>query len=55
MPDYAAAMGDCKFHNCSHRHEPNCGVRDAMQRGEITASRQRIYEALFEELSGKRW
>jgi ribosome biogenesis GTPase / thiamine phosphate phosphatase len=55
MPDYDAARGHCKFHNCSHRHEPNCGVRDAMARGEISASRQRIYEELFEELSQKRW
>ena len=55
MPDYAAALGHCRFHNCSHRHEPGCGVRDAMARGEITTTRQRIYEELFEELSQKRW
>jgi ribosome biogenesis GTPase / thiamine phosphate phosphatase len=55
MPDFAAARGHCKFHNCSHRHEPNCGVRDAMARGEISATRKRIYEELFEELSQKRW
>ena len=55
MPDFAAAMGDCKFHNCSHRHEPGCGVRAAMERGEITPSRQRIYESLYDELSTKRW
>jgi ribosome biogenesis GTPase len=55
MPDYAAAMGHCRFHNCSHRHEPGCGVRAAMERGEISVYRQRIYEALFEELSAKRW
>jgi ribosome biogenesis GTPase len=55
MPDYAAAMGRCRFHNCSHRHEPGCGVRDAAERGEITSSRQRIYQSLYEELSEKRW
>ena len=55
MPDYAASLGHCRFHNCSHRHEPGCGVREAMARGEISPSRQRIYEALYEELSGKRW
>lgn len=55
MPDFAAAMGDCKFHNCSHRHEPGCGVRAAMERGEISPSRQRIYESLYDELSTKRW
>ncbi len=55
MPDYAAALGHCKFHNCSHRHEPGCGVRTAIERGDITPSRQRIYERLFDELSSKRW
>jgi ribosome biogenesis GTPase / thiamine phosphate phosphatase len=55
MPDFAAAMGHCRFNNCSHRHEPGCGVRDAIERGEITRSRQRIYEELFDELSQKRW
>lgn len=55
MPDYNAALGKCRFHNCSHRHEPNCGVRDAIERGEITPSRQRIYEQLFDELSQQRW
>jgi len=55
MPDYAAELGQCKFHNCSHRHEPGCGVRAAIDRGQITASRQRIYESLFDELGSKRW
>ena len=55
MPDYAAAMGQCRFANCSHRHEPGCGVRAAIERGEITVYRQRIYEALYEELSTRRW
>ncbi len=55
MPDYAAALGQCKFHNCSHRHEPGCGVRAAIEHGDITPSRQRIYESLFDELSTKRW
>jgi ribosome biogenesis GTPase len=55
MPDYAAALGQCRFHNCSHRHEPGCGVRAAIERGEITPSRQRIYESLYDELSTKKW
>ncbi|MBA4177757.1 MAG: ribosome small subunit-dependent GTPase A [Leptothrix sp. (in: Bacteria)] len=55
MPDYAAALGHCRFHNCSHRHEPGCGVREAAARGEIGPTRQRIYGELYEELSQKRW
>ncbi len=51
MPDFAQHLGHCKFYNCSHRHEPQCGVRDALQRGEIAATRYRIYGELFDELS----
>ena len=54
MPDFAAALGRCRFHNCSHRHEPDCGVRAAIEYGQISASRQRIYEMLYEELAAQR-
>jgi len=50
MPDYARHLGACRFANCTHRHEPGCGVRAAIARGEIASSRQRIYEELMDEL-----
>jgi ribosome biogenesis GTPase len=50
MPDLAMHLGDCRFANCTHRHEPGCGVRTAMARGEIAPSRVRIYTELMEEL-----
>lgn len=55
MPDLAAALGDCRFANCTHRQEPGCGVRAAVEHGAIAASRYRIYGELFEELSTRRW
>jgi ribosome biogenesis GTPase len=50
MPDYARHLGECRFANCTHRHEPGCGVRAAITRGEIAPSRERIYGELMEEL-----
>jgi ribosome biogenesis GTPase len=50
MPDLAMHLGDCRFANCTHRHEPGCGVRTAMARGEIAPSRVRIYTELMDEL-----
>jgi len=50
MADYRAHLGDCKFANCTHRHEPACGVRAAIARGDISPSRERIYEELMGEL-----
>ncbi len=55
MPDFAQALGHCRFHNCSHRHEPGCGVREAAAAGAIAPSRLRIYEELYEELSARKW
>ena len=50
MPDYAKHLGACRFANCTHRHEPGCGVRAAIARGEIAPSRERIYLELMDEL-----
>jgi ribosome biogenesis GTPase len=51
MPDMQAQLGDCKFYNCTHLHEPGCGVRSALERGLIEASRYQIYQRLFAQLS----
>jgi len=51
MPDMHAQLGDCKFYNCTHLHEPGCGVRLALEQGLIDASRYQIYQRLFAQLS----
>lgn len=55
MPDLAPHAEHCKFYNCTHQHEPGCGVRVALERGEITPSRYRIYGELWNEMSATRW
>ena len=50
MPDLREHAGTCKFYNCSHRHEPGCGVRAALERGAISESRYRIYGEILGEL-----
>lgn len=55
MPDVRAHATTCKFYNCTHQHEPGCGVRAALERGDINASRYRIYGEILQELSSKRW
>ena len=54
MPDLRAHAEDCKFYNCSHQHEPGCGVRAALQRGEISESRYRLYGEILGELVQRR-
>ena len=51
MPDFKPYLGECRFHNCSHRHEPGCAVLTAVEAGAISPSRYRIYDELWDELS----
>jgi len=55
MPDVRAHVHACRFYNCTHRDEPGCGVRAAVERGEIAASRYRIYLDILDELTRPRW
>ena len=41
MPDMKPHVANCKFYNCTHLHEPGCGVQAAVQSGAISASRDR--------------
>ena len=55
MPDLSAHADHCRFYNCTHQHEPGCGVRDAVEAGQISASRYRIYGEILQQLTSKRW
>lgn len=55
MPDLAKYVGTCKFYNCTHLHEPGCGVMAAVQRGEISPTRHKLYAELRAELGRARW
>jgi len=59
MPDLRQYLGQCKFYNCTHLHEPGCAVLAEVSTDEktstISARRHRIYAQLFEELSQQRW
>ncbi|MDR7093818.1 ribosome small subunit-dependent GTPase A [Hydrogenophaga laconesensis] len=64
MPDLNATLGDCRFYNCTHLHEPGCGVVAHVQTGDpdqpatdplaISENRYRLYREFFAELSDKR-
>jgi ribosome biogenesis GTPase len=51
MPDFKPHVATCKFYNCSHLHEPSCGVQDAVNAGAISPSRYKLYGMLFAELT----
>jgi ribosome biogenesis GTPase len=51
MPDIKPHVSECKFYNCTHLHEPGCGVQVAVASGAINASRYKLYGMLFAELT----
>lgn len=51
FPDFGAYVGKCRFDDCSHRKEPGCAVREAVEEGNIEASRYDSYQKLYEKSS----
>ena len=58
MPDLKPFVSSCKFYNCSHLHEPGCGVMAAVKpdgsSDGISANRYKIYSDIYTELSQSR-
>lgn len=44
-----AASADCKYGNCTHRKEPGCAVRDAVENHTISESRYNSYLNMLED------
>jgi len=56
FPDFGAFLGQCQFHDCSHRKEPGCAVRTAVETGDLEQSRYDSYLRLYEKASQiKEW
>ena len=51
FPDFGNFIGKCRFDDCSHRKEPDCAVRSAVDAGEIETSRYESYLRLYEKSS----
>jgi len=48
--EMVALQGECRFANCSHRHEPGCAVRVAVKQGYVSAARYHSYVRIYEGL-----
>ena len=51
FPDFGRFIGECQFHDCSHRKEPGCAVCAAVAAGEIEKTRYDSYLRLYEKAS----
>ncbi len=50
-PEVARAAGTCKFGDCTHTHEPGCGVREALETGGLSHIRYHSYRVIRSELA----
>ena len=51
FPDFGPYIGTCQFHDCSHRKEPGCAVRTALENGALEPTRYDSYLRLYEKSS----
>ncbi|MDL2255195.1 ribosome small subunit-dependent GTPase A [Parabacteroides sp. OttesenSCG-928-K15] len=49
FPEIFAEAPHCRFHNCTHRHEPGCAVLEAIAEGRISESRYKSYLSILSD------
>lgn len=50
FPEFAEVQASCHFPDCTHNHEPDCAVFDAVEAGKIPASRYASYVEMLDEI-----
>ncbi len=49
FPEMRERMHECRFHNCTHVHEPGCAVKEAVESGEIDRVRYQNYLSIIND------
>ena len=49
FPEIFKLSADCKFNNCTHRHEPGCAVLRAVEEHYISESRYKSYLSILDD------
>jgi len=50
FPDLAPYVNTCKFDDCTHDHEPDCAIKDAVERGHVHPARYESYLHILQSL-----
>ncbi len=48
--EFIPYLGKCRFKGCTHRHEPQCAIKEAYVAEKITEKRYKSYLAIYESL-----
>lgn len=49
FPEIFKISHDCRFNNCTHRHEPGCAVLAAVEQHRISESRYASYLSIIDD------
>lgn len=52
-PEFLCFADECKFSDCRHLNERDCGIKNAVENGEIASSRYESYRVFYEYLKQK--
>ncbi|KES12958.1 putative GTPase, partial [Snodgrassella alvi SCGC AB-598-O11] len=50
FPDMRQYIGECRFHNCTHRQEPGCALKQAAADGKLKPERLQFLQSITDEL-----
>jgi len=54
MPEFEPLLGQCRFHNCSHRYEPGCAITTAVSQGSMDHTRYGLWAQIRDEADRQR-
>lgn len=49
FPEFRKYLHECRFHNCTHVHEPGCAVIKAIENGEVSLLRYENYLSILND------
>ena len=53
-PEFQKLQESCRFRGCVHMEEPDCAVKEAVEKGIISPERYENYRQLYEELKNRK-
>lgn len=54
FPEFEPFLGECRYTDCSHTKETDCGILRAVERGDIAKERHDSYLSIYADLAEKR-